>query len=114
MPVGTGMVAAGALPKLTLAEPKLDRHVVRWGESLDDIALRRGTTRATLVSLNGHHRDEVLRPGTVLLVPAPRKADGQYDPYADLPPLEKPIVVVPAETLDAMVSARVLPGCAGR
>lgn len=94
VPVGAAPKAASSLPRFAEAEPKLERHVVRWGESLDDIAASRRTTRGTLASLNGLRRDESLRPGTVLLVPAPRPDDAA-NPYDDVR-AGKPVVVVPA------------------
>lgn len=94
VPPGTAPRAAKSLPKFAEAEPKMERHEVRWGESLDDVASRRRTTRGMLASLNGLRRDESIRPGTVLLVPAPR----EEDPFADVPTSTKPVVVVPAES----------------
>src|SRR5262249_26714844 len=79
-PPGAASKAARSLPKFAEAEGKVERVVVRWGESVEDIAARRGTTRGTLASLNGLRRDESLRPGTVLLVPAPEDAN---DPFVD-------------------------------
>lgn len=93
VPVGTASQAARSLPKHAAAEPKVVRHVVRWGESLDEIAARWHTTRGTIASLNALRRDESLRPGTVLLAPAPRPEDLD-DPYRDLA-RDKPVVVVP-------------------
>jgi membrane-bound lytic murein transglycosylase D len=89
VPAGTAQKAVEALPKYAEAEPKVERHVVRWGESVDDVAAHRHTTRGMLVSLNGLRREEQLRPGTVLLVPAARD-----EPAPE--PSAKPVVVVPA------------------
>jgi membrane-bound lytic murein transglycosylase D len=112
VPPGAAPRAAKSLSRFAEAESKVERHVVRWGEALDDIAARRRTTRGMLVSLNALRRDEVLRPGTVLFVPAP-KADGGADPYADVP-AGKPSVVVPAEAFSypdrRRVFYRVIPG----
>jgi membrane-bound lytic murein transglycosylase D len=110
VPPGAASKTARSLPKLAEAEAKVERVVVRWGESVEDIAARRGTTRGTLASINGLRRDESLRPGTVLLVPAPEDAN---DPFVDLPP-SRPVVVVPAETSSfpgrRRVFYRVIPG----
>jgi membrane-bound lytic murein transglycosylase D len=94
VPVGAASKAASSLPQFAAAESKLERHVVRWGESLDDIAARRRTTRGMLASLNGLRREESLRPGTVLFVPAMRPEDAA-DPFNDVA-AGKPVVVVPA------------------
>ena len=94
VPAGTAPRAAKSLPQLAEAEAKLERYVVRWGESLDDIASHRRTTRSALAGLNGLRRDESLRPGTVLLVPA-LGPDDAADPFRDAGAV-KPIVVVPA------------------
>ncbi len=109
VPVGTAARAAKSLPKFAEAEAKVERYMVRWGESIDDIVTRRRTTRGLLASLNGLRRDESLRPGTVLLVPV------EGDPYPDADP-SKPVVVVPAQSFAAApagshrVFYRVIPG----
>jgi membrane-bound lytic murein transglycosylase D len=95
VPPGTAPKAAKSLPTYAEADTKVERHVVRWGESVDDVAARHRTTRGMLVSLNGLRRDETLRPGTVLLVPVP-SADDPSDPFADAAATGKPVVVVPA------------------
>ena len=93
VPAGTGPSAAKSVPALAQREDKLDRHIVRWGESLEDIAATWHTTRTSLLSLNGFRIGEQVRPGTVLLVPA--------HPAGAAPRAEvsqaKPVVVVPAE-----------------
>lgn len=93
VPAGTGLSAAKSVPGLAQREDKLDRHVVRWGESVEDIAATWHTTRSSLLSLNGFRPGEQVRPGTVLLVPArtagaPTRSDVSQ---------AKPVVVVPAE-----------------
>jgi membrane-bound lytic murein transglycosylase D len=112
VPAGTATRAAKSLPKFAEAEAKVERHVVRWGESVDEIATRRHVSRGMLASLNGLRRDESLRPGTVLLVPVPRGED-PADPFADAAP-GKPVVVVPGETFSLpdrkRVFYRVVPG----
>ncbi|APR80989.1 Membrane-bound lytic murein transglycosylase D precursor [Minicystis rosea] len=94
VPVGAAPKAAKSLPKFAEAEPKMERHVVRWGESLDEIAARRRTSRGSLAALNGLRREESLRPGTVLFVPTLSPEDAA-DPFNDIPS-GKPMVVVPA------------------
>jgi membrane-bound lytic murein transglycosylase D len=56
---------------------------------MDDIAAARRTTRGMIASLNGMRAGELLRPGTVLFVPA----QGSADP----PAAARPFVVVPAQ-----------------
>jgi len=93
VPAGTGLAAAKSVTTLAQREDKLDRHIVRWGESLEDIAATWHTTRTSLLSLNGFRTGEQVRPGTVLLVPAhPAGAP----PRAEVPQA-KPVVVVHAE-----------------
>jgi len=70
VPSGTGAKVNLNILKERTREPRLERHVVRFGESLQDIAQSRGTTMVNLASINALANDEVPRPGTVLLVPA--------------------------------------------
>jgi membrane-bound lytic murein transglycosylase D len=58
------------------------RYVVRFGETLDQIAASHKTTIQKLVDLNGIAPGEVVRGGTVLLVP---RADGAAASRADPP-----------------------------
>ena len=94
VPAGAGARAANELVKTVSVEAKLARWRVRWGESLDDIAQARRTTRGTLLSLNGIRHDEVIRPGTVIFVPAA----GSTDATEIVESTTKPTVVVPAQT----------------
>jgi membrane-bound lytic murein transglycosylase D len=77
-------------------EPLLERYVVRFGESLEQIAQARRVTAAKLVELNAIAQGEVVRGGTVLLVP-------KIDPAAPAPPADpkkaadKPVVIVPQD-----------------
>ncbi|AUX30010.1 MULTISPECIES: transglycosylase SLT domain-containing protein [Sorangium] len=102
VPAGAGARAAKAMPKLLEREPKLERYLVRWGESLDDIATFRGTTRWTLQTLNGLRPGEPVRPGTLLFVPAAEgvgvaAAEHLLANGAPLSSAAKPVVVVPAQ-----------------
>ncbi|WP_437637770.1 transglycosylase SLT domain-containing protein [Sorangium sp. So ce854] len=102
VPAGAGARAAKTMPKLLEREPKLERYLVRWGESLDDIATSRGTTRWTLQSLNGLRSGEPVRPGTLLFVPAAEgvgvaAAEHLLANGAPLSSDAKPVVVVPAQ-----------------
>jgi membrane-bound lytic murein transglycosylase D len=95
VPRGKGETTAQALASTRAGQPALDRYVVRFGESLDQIAAAHRTTAARLVELNGIAAGEAVRGGTVLLVPhaevaAPSKS-------VQLSPGSKPAVVVPAD-----------------
>ena len=67
---------AGRRQRLALAKLRgrgslsLERYVVRFGESLEQIAAARKVPMAKLVELNAITPGEVVRGGTVLLVPA--------------------------------------------
>jgi membrane-bound lytic murein transglycosylase D len=69
VPRGKGDTAAQALSKLRGSQPPLDRYVVRFGETLDQIAALHKTTTQKLVELNAIAPGEAVRGGTVLLVP---------------------------------------------
>ncbi|WP_438018919.1 transglycosylase SLT domain-containing protein [Sorangium sp. So ce315] len=102
VPAGAGARAAKTMPKLLEREPKLERYLVRWGESLDDIATSRGTTRWALQSLNGLRSGEPVRPGTLLFVPAAEgvgvaAAEHLLANGAPLSSEARPVVVVPAQ-----------------
>ena len=80
-------------------EQPTDRYTVRFGENLEQIAQSRRTTASKLVELNGIQPGEVIRGGTVLIVP-------KVDPNAPAPPpdpkdknktAEKPVVIVPQD-----------------
>ena len=108
VPAGAAPKAAKTLSQFVEGDGKLDRYTVRWGESLEDVAQRRGVARYTLQSLNGVRRDESLRPGTVIFVPASAASD-VYDA-----PTGKPTVVVPATAFTYVdrerLFYRVIPG----
>lgn len=99
VPPGSAATAAKSIPKLLEKETKLERYLVRWGESLDDIATYRGVSRSTLQGLNDLRRDEVIRPGTVIFVPAaPGVGVAAAANMVVTSPSVQPIVVVPAQT----------------
>lgn len=117
VPAGTGARAAKSVGKLLEREEKLERYVVRWGESLEDIATSRHTTKSSLLAVNGLRRDEPVRPGTVLLVPpAPPTTDAAVAEGVDKD--KRPILVVPAEAFSypdrRRVFYRVAPGDTAR
>jgi membrane-bound lytic murein transglycosylase D len=69
VPAGRAATAAQNLAKLRKGEPPLERYVVRFGESLEQIAAARGVSLGKLVELNAIAPGEPVRGGTVLLVP---------------------------------------------
>ncbi len=89
VPAGAGPRVSKSLSKLVEGEDKAERYSVRWGETLDDIAAHRHTTRGHLVSLNAVRSSEVIRPGTLLLVPP-------VPSNAPVTPPSLPVVIAPA------------------
>ena len=69
VPVGHAAAVRSGASKLSAKGGALERYVVRFGETLDQIASARKTTRARLAELNGIGKDEAIRAGTPLLVP---------------------------------------------
>lgn len=98
VPPGTAPRAAKGVGKLAEQEGKLERYEVRWGETLEDIAARRSVTKSALTSLNGIRREEVIRPGTLLFVPArPGTGIAAAENVVATGPESRPYVVVPRE-----------------
>lgn len=118
VPPGAAPRAAKSLGQFTDADGKLSRYQVRWGESLEDIAVRHRVTRSSLQSLNGLRRDEVLRPGTVIFVPVEPgtgiAAAAALGGPAELRFGAKPTVVVPSVAFSSpdrrRLFYRVIPG----
>lgn len=85
------------LSKVRHEGPVLERYVVRFGESLEQIAQARRVTVQKLVELNAIAQGEVVRGGTVLIVPkgegdVPKDANGDKQAAKSLP-----AVVVPPD-----------------
>lgn len=103
VPQGKGSATAQALARLRKDQPPLDRYVVRFGETLDQVAAAHRVTTQKLVDLNAISPAEGVRGGTVLLVPHvdtavdPGSAPAVSGSRADLGPAGKPSVVVPAD-----------------
>jgi len=95
VPSGKGGVASQTLARTRRDLPPLDRYVVRFGETLEQIAAAHKTTTQKLVDLNAIAPGEAVRGGTVLLVPL---TDGAA-PSPSGPPATGPkqSVVVPAD-----------------
>jgi len=92
VPPGKRAAVAQALPERSAPEKKLDRYSTKLGDSADSIALSRGTSKSRVLELNALRQDELLRPGTVLLVP-PAEATRPQASVARSD--DKPIVVTP-------------------
>ncbi len=103
VPAGRGAAATQNLAKIHRDAPPLERYVVRFGESLEQIAASRRVPLAKLVELNAIASGEVVRGGTVLLLPRASGAASASGPtpIASISPLDpgaKPLVaVVPAD-----------------
>jgi membrane-bound lytic murein transglycosylase D len=98
VPPGAASKTANNVAKLAEQEGKLERYLVRWGESIEDIATSRGVAKTTLANLNGLRREEVVRPGTVLFVPAaPGTGTAAAAKAVATGPDTKPLVIVPSE-----------------
>jgi membrane-bound lytic murein transglycosylase D len=95
VPRGKGETVVASLSKIRHDETALERYVVRFGETLDQIAAARGTTTSKLADINGIQPGELVRGGTLLLVPPPHAAPAATTPKpADA---DKPVVVVPTD-----------------
>jgi membrane-bound lytic murein transglycosylase D len=105
VPHGKGTQASQGLARLRHDQPPLDRYVVRFGETLEQIAAGHRTTTQKLVELNAIGPGEAVRGGSVLLVPhVDAPAEGSAgSPVAPRTALAgatagaKPSVVVPAD-----------------
>jgi membrane-bound lytic murein transglycosylase D len=99
VPHGRGAQAAQGLARLRRDQPPLDRYVVRFGETLEQIAAIHRTTIPKLVELNAIGPGEAVRGGTVLLVPhvEPRPDAAVAGARTAQAAGAKPSVVVPAD-----------------
>jgi len=95
VPAGKGTAVAQALSRTRHDQPALERYVVRFGETLEQIAQARKISVAKLAELNALQPGEVVRGGTVLLVPPQAAAPAQPAVATTTGP--KPVVIVPAQ-----------------
>jgi membrane-bound lytic murein transglycosylase D len=95
VPQGKGAVTAQHLARLRRDAPTLERYVVRFGETLDQIALARKTTTQKLIELNSMAPGDAVRGGTVLMVP--RSDAAPASSTSSTAPATKTSVVVPAD-----------------
>jgi membrane-bound lytic murein transglycosylase D len=95
VPIGKSALATQNLAKLKRDQPPLEKYVVRFGESLEQIATARGVSVSRLIEVNGITQGEVVRGGTVLLLPPAKSVNAASVASLDVP--VKPVVVVPAD-----------------
>ncbi len=69
VPLGKGAAITASLAKIKHDETALERYVMRFGETLDQVAQARGTTNAKLAEINGIAPGELVRGGSFILVP---------------------------------------------
>jgi membrane-bound lytic murein transglycosylase D len=94
VPQGKGPLAAQGVARIRGTLPSLDRYVVRFGETLDQVATAHRTTSQRLVDLNAIAPGEAVRGGTVLLVPRVDPTPTGAAPTSTGP---KPGIVVPSD-----------------
>ena len=97
VPRGRGPALAQVLAKARRDQPPLDRYVVRFGETIDQIAAAHMITTQRLVDMNSITPGEGVRGGTVLWVP---RVDGLLPATADTagaPGEPKQSVIVPSD-----------------
>lgn len=69
VPLGKGAQVIASLTKIKHDETALDRYVMRFGETLEQVAQSHGTTSSKLAEMNGIAPGELVRGGSLLLVP---------------------------------------------
>lgn len=98
VPAGKAQGCAANLSKARKVEPATERYVVKFGESIEQIAQARRVPVAKLVELNAIAPGEVVRGGTVLLVPKEgTAAEKAPDPKDAAKKADKPVVIVPQD-----------------
>lgn len=93
VPSGKGLSVSQSLSQVAAQDRKLDRYLTRLGDSIESIATAHGVSRARLLELNAMRADEVVRPGTVFLLPPPDPGKMTALPKTD----DKPVIVIPAD-----------------
>ena len=101
VPVGKGSLAQANLARTKDTALALERYVVKFGESIEQIAASRKLTASRVTELNAIAPGEVIRGGTVLLLPRapasvalPRPLESGFALAADA---TKPVVVIPPD-----------------
>lgn len=99
VPTGSGPTCAQALRRPQAGSEKVDRVVLRFGETLDDLARARGVSVRELRRLNGLRDGSELRGGTTILVPAGEARVGATTVAGDEANKDEPtLVAVPDRT----------------
>lgn len=88
IPAGSGERFARRWARVRPSHPVERTRVLRFGESLADLARDHGTTEDTIRELNGVEADERVGAGTALLVPEGRRRGREA-------PSEPPVIAVP-------------------
>lgn len=101
VPTGTGAAYAQNFLKVGGKTDQLESVVLRFGETLDDVAKARGVSARDLRKINGLKDTRELSGGTTILVPAaaaaPADALAAKTREASAPPVEEPILVAVPE-----------------
>ena len=102
VPAGRASTTSQNLARTRKDAPPLERYVVRFGESLEQIAVARNIPASRLIELNAVAPGEVVRGGTILLVPS--RTESQMAKQAPAQPLDPAkaslrdsVVTVPAD-----------------
>jgi membrane-bound lytic murein transglycosylase D len=90
--------AAASEPPVVLPPESLEKVTLRWGESLESVAVAAGTTESKLRAINNLKDPVPPRPGTEIKVP---KSTSKKAPQ------DQPVVVVPARTAATPGTSRV-------
>ncbi len=97
VPAGKGPLVAQSMARLKREPEDRLRHVVRFGESLDQIAALYKVPVARIVAENGIASGEIVRGGTTLLVPKGGAQAGALPGGEIAAAKDKPVVVVPED-----------------
>lgn len=99
IPPGTAALYAASIEKTRAANDKVDVIVLRFGETLDEIARARGMSTRELRRLNGVKDSVELRAGTSIVVPrrAPAAGDDPTDKAASGGPDDDFVIVAVPE-----------------
>jgi membrane-bound lytic murein transglycosylase D len=99
VPGGKGALASQNLAKVRHDPSQVEKYVVKFGESLEQIALAHRVSVAKLVELNAIAQGEIVRGGTVLLLPRAAGPAGASATAAAAAAASKPVptVVVPQD-----------------
>jgi len=92
VPMGKASTCSANLAKHRGAST-MERYVVKFGETLEQIATAHKVTTQRLVEVNSISPGEVVRGGAILLIPKGGVAGGEEPDMAN----DKPVVVVPSD-----------------